>query len=342
MTDAFINELTITNFKSIKALHITPKKVNILIGRPNSGKSNILEAIGLFSAFTFSKTPIRELIRLDSYSNLFYDSEIGNSIKIELNNHHYTIEYIKERFEITKDNKTIAILDDDYNQKLTDSSRDLHIVHGSKNKKFTEVIFNKRDWVSNKIKFYRYKSINKYRKGNLKNLEAPFGNNLVSVIQNSSQIREEIGDIMSHFDMELQIRSENNEIQLVKRKKGFNVAFSMRLTADTLKTLIFHTVAVRSNENSILLFEEPENHTFPFYTKSIGELIAEDQSNQFFIATHNPYLLEAILDEEEESNICVYLIYSKDFDTKVKLLSNDEIRNLRLGDPFFSLNKFEE
>ena len=40
--------LEIKNFKSIKELKLNTKKVNLLIGKPNVGKSNILEALGLF------------------------------------------------------------------------------------------------------------------------------------------------------------------------------------------------------------------------------------------------------------------------------------------------------
>ena len=44
-----INELEIHNFKSIKDLTLPCKRFNIFIGEPNTGKSNILEALGLVS-----------------------------------------------------------------------------------------------------------------------------------------------------------------------------------------------------------------------------------------------------------------------------------------------------
>ncbi len=44
-----IKKLLIRNFKSIVSAEIDCKRLNILIGPPNSGKSNILEAIGLLS-----------------------------------------------------------------------------------------------------------------------------------------------------------------------------------------------------------------------------------------------------------------------------------------------------
>ena len=44
-----ITKLSIANFKSIRQLDIDCKKINLFIGEPNTGKSNILEALALLS-----------------------------------------------------------------------------------------------------------------------------------------------------------------------------------------------------------------------------------------------------------------------------------------------------
>jgi AAA15 family ATPase/GTPase len=41
-----ITKLSIANFKSIRQLDIDCKKVNLFIGEPNTGRSNILETLG--------------------------------------------------------------------------------------------------------------------------------------------------------------------------------------------------------------------------------------------------------------------------------------------------------
>ena len=45
-TNNFLNWVDIKNFKSIKDLHLDCKRVNVFIGKPNVGKSNILEGWG--------------------------------------------------------------------------------------------------------------------------------------------------------------------------------------------------------------------------------------------------------------------------------------------------------
>ncbi len=44
-----IETLEISNFKSVKHLKLPCKRFNVFIGEPNTGKSNILEALGLLS-----------------------------------------------------------------------------------------------------------------------------------------------------------------------------------------------------------------------------------------------------------------------------------------------------
>lgn len=44
-----IDRLKIERFKSIRSLEINCRRINLVIGAPNVGKSNILEALGLVS-----------------------------------------------------------------------------------------------------------------------------------------------------------------------------------------------------------------------------------------------------------------------------------------------------
>ena len=80
-----IKTLEIKNFKTIKdSKKIDCKRINIFIGKPNVGKSNILEAISLLGA-TYSQNKekfLSDLIRYENFENLFYDNEIGNKIEV--------------------------------------------------------------------------------------------------------------------------------------------------------------------------------------------------------------------------------------------------------------------
>ena len=80
------DHLKIRNFKSIEHLELSCRRVNVLIGEPNTGKSNILEALGLISYVGHfdSPTDLQAFVRCDEVSNLFYDGDLSREIEITL------------------------------------------------------------------------------------------------------------------------------------------------------------------------------------------------------------------------------------------------------------------
>ncbi|MBC8229921.1 AAA family ATPase [bacterium] len=65
-----IEKLAMKNFKSIKDLEIDCGRVNLFIGEPNTGKSNILEAIGLLSWCGHLNTNLGEYDEKDVIGNI--------------------------------------------------------------------------------------------------------------------------------------------------------------------------------------------------------------------------------------------------------------------------------
>lgn len=102
-------------------------------------------------------------------------------------------------------------------------------------------------------------------------------------------------------------------------------------------------LAMESNKNTILLFDEPEANTFPYYTKYIAEQFALDETNQYFISTHNPYLLSAIVEKSKVKDVAVFITYMDgQYQTQLKRIEDDkmgEILDLN-SDVFFNLEKF--
>ncbi len=74
-----IKHVTIKNFKGIKSLGITPKKFNVLVGRNNTGKTSILEAISA----CMNPNLIRDLL-MYKYDSFFINYSTDKaSIKID-------------------------------------------------------------------------------------------------------------------------------------------------------------------------------------------------------------------------------------------------------------------
>ncbi|MDZ4680057.1 MAG: AAA family ATPase [Saprospiraceae bacterium] len=80
----FIKNLEIKNFKSIRQLNLSCGKINIVVGSPNVGKSNILEALSLLGAeYSKPEAPLLSaFIRYENLRNLFYDQNTRNPIEV--------------------------------------------------------------------------------------------------------------------------------------------------------------------------------------------------------------------------------------------------------------------
>jgi len=74
-----IKELEGKNFKSLKNLKLDCKRVNLFIGKPNTGKSNILESVGIFS---FPYGNLSDFVGFENMINLFYDENLEEKIGI--------------------------------------------------------------------------------------------------------------------------------------------------------------------------------------------------------------------------------------------------------------------
>ena len=87
--EVFLNDIVIKNFKSIKSASLVNcNRINLLIGRPNVGKSNILEAIGLLGLSYIkydSPKKLNNFIRLENESELFFNGDNTKEIIVETN-----------------------------------------------------------------------------------------------------------------------------------------------------------------------------------------------------------------------------------------------------------------
>ena len=73
-------------------------------------------------------------------------------------------------------------------------------------------------------------------------------------------------------------------------------------------------------------------------------MIAKDESNQFFLTTHDPYFVISIIEKAKKDDVGIFIVYYEDYQTKVKKLSKNQIETaLKYDyDLFFNLEKFFE
>jgi len=322
---AMIQTLRVQNFKSIKHLELDCNRINVLIGEPNTGKSNILETLGLFScAYYYSYGEFSEFVRFERTSNLFYDEALDEAIRVWADDIDFTLEF----------------RDGGFNGVMREGAS--HNVAGQCQGNYTDLHFGGRS--GNRLspfKFYRFAVQNEFPHMESEFLLPLSGKNLMSLMLTNRELRRLSNQLFASFGLELNLRPQENKIEVLKRLEDITVSYPYSLTSDTLQRIIFHLFAILSNSNSVLVFEEPESHAFPYYTRHLGETIAlDDKGNQYFIATHNPYVLHPLLEKAPSDDVAVFITYFEDYQTKVRPLTADEKEEIMEVDVFFELDRF--
>ena len=325
-----IEKLTIRNFKSIKELEIDCKKINLFIGEPNTGKSNLLETLGFLNWCSGTNSGIyrspSDYVRFRGMQNLFYDGLLDSPVELSV-----TIDLHRIQVEVSFQDDIFSIKTAKQGEKAKSSSLD-----------YSGVFINQPTRLPKlgAIKFYRFKTLDQFEDRHSGFLLPPFGSNLFSVVVSHKKLRETMSRIFKKYGFNLVLKPQEKVFEIQKQVDDLVFTYPYILTSDTLQRIIFHVIAMESNQNSTLVFEEPESHAFPYYTKYLGEKIAFDETNQYFIATHNPYLLNAIIEKAPKDSVNVFVCYFQDYQTKVKCLSKSQLSELLDFDPFFNLKAF--
>lgn len=338
-----IKNLHISNYKSINQLDLNCSRINVLIGEPNSGKSNILEALDLsylswmMGSNEVDKKEHKDIIDLKTF---------------------FRVNKVADMFHLGNLNSPISVIHPGFSigtniEYKIDKEKDVNFFEfNNSNGSFTH--FN-NDFVphppfqfyASPIIPYRYKSnIQFHDVGNyIHRLMPPYGNNLAKVIYHNSDMQQLIKDFAREHGFELNIDNANNNITLQLRiNEGVVYSLPYEALADTYKRILFYSAAVRHTNGSVITLDEPDTHAFPPYVSYLAEEIIKQSNVQFFIATHNPYLLNTFIENTPSDQLSVFVIsYDKlNRATIAKKLSDKDLSELLdYGvDIFFNLNRY--
>lgn len=323
-----IRKLRIRNFKSVKELNLECKKLNVLIGEPNSGKSNIIEALSLQSQNIIGQDLNRNILRYKIISDLFYDFNINNPIEIITEFLHTKLQYgIREN----------GIIENQFNlftNIVEEKLRPTVISHDGK-------ILNAGDPGKTNVRFYAFKMLPSFITTYLPYLSVPYGENLPALLLSNSEYKRWVSEFLISSNLKLTLKPAENEIVVSKLVDEEIYSYPYFSLSETLQRIIFYTMCIKTNKGSTILLDEPDSNTFPFYTKNLAEKIALDETNQFFITTHNPYLLLSLIEKskEEELNICITQM--KNYKTILFVLNKNQISKVLdlNSDTFFNFDK---
>ena len=347
-----IEKLEIQNFKSIERLELDCRRVNVFIGEPNTGKSNILEALGLISyvGHANGESDLRDFVRCDHLVNLFNDGNLDEPLKINAGSDlSLTLQYRDDEI-VGRVGGTTSSAHSDYALSASNGRLQVESPKGKGGAAPCQSTKNK----ASAYKFYRYARRTTFPSKSAGSLVPPSGSNLLTLLSVNRDVAEIASIIFGTRELALYLRRHEDKLEamrnldelrdpLVDRPLQFD-SDPYHMTSDTFQSLVFHMAALETNSNACLIFEEPETHVFPYNAKYLAERIALDErDNQFFITTHDPYFLLPLIEKTLMTDIAVFITYYEDYRTKVKQMPQDDI-SMILGeiDVFLNVEMFLE
>jgi AAA15 family ATPase/GTPase len=337
-----IKNLKISNYKSIQQLNLNCARINIFIGEPNTGKSNILEAL--------------DLSYLSWMMGMNRSNEKAGKELIDIKNY-FRIDKVEKLFHLGNLNQPVVISHPGFSGPLS-----LELKHDKeKDQNFFQlngypVVTNfDNDFIplepvqffASPIKPYRYKSdVQWHDTGNYINkLMPPFGNNLGKVIWHNHDMQELVKGFTNEYGFELNIDSVSYKLNIqIRLNEGLVYTLPFESLADTFKRMLFHLAAVKHNNGNVITLDEPDTHAFPAYVGMLAAEIVDQPNTQFFITTHNPYLLNELIEKTPQNELALFVCGFDKLNkaTIAKRLTDDDLSELLdYGvDIFFNINKY--
>ncbi len=360
-----INNIEIKNFKSIRHQKIEGcKRINVFLGYPNVGKSNILEALALFS-INMNNINFQSNIRIEELTTIFYNGNVERDLEVKINGNMRWVgkmfkDFIRLEEQFIKgkdlfDENAPLLLQESNDSGLFGIGKFFELRESRKENRFEkvdvqnfhspqvlEIRFNQ---FLNEIKKYVFKKDISLSDEKYDSLIYPYGNNLFAILSSHHSIKKQIDELFQQYNLELLYDARLQKLAILKRTESGIFSIPYDLVADTLQRLIFYKTAVLSNHESILLFEEPEAHMFPPYiSKLTSDIVNDESKNQFFITTHSPFVVSDLMENLKSEELSIYLVsYKKETgETIVNKMNKEEMHEAaQFGYDFFlNLNNF--
>lgn len=305
-----IQKLSIQRFKSIKSLSIDCRKVNLFIGAPDTGKTNILEALHFLSRCGWN-WPLDTSLRLSQefgFDHLFYR------------------QFFDQPFELTFDSNRL---------KGTIEGQDRHLIIDHQGNHMGVAFGHtchipQLEW----IRFYSYLGSEQwqynmaYKHGD-RIVTPPHGWNLMYLARHHSKVYDFLKETVSDLDWKLRFDTSHKKFRLSEVREEDIVEYSLDLLSDSRKRLFFYGSIILTSEKATLVLDEPDVFAFPPYPKILGEMVASDVSNQFFLSTHNPYFLSAVAEKTPADKLALFVCFrNADGSTGAQLLSPEKVQQV--------------
>lgn len=338
-----LRRLRINNFRSFIDFEIKfERNFHAIIGRNNSGKTNLIDTIEFLSKLAQNLNIFNVIERMGGFDKILYfgaeERKIHFEVEIEKKRDLYSYELEFNERSILKERLLF-----NREPQLENFGKGKGRTFDYKENTYKDFSFDSKNIALNQLWDYeRYKTVrefskilNKYKIYKLipemmkepihakKQFDAELhGEKIVQVLhsvlssniqsyQNIVETMKTIFDEIKNINSIIDERGLTN-IEILER--GFKTPFDITQISDgTLRFLAFLTIIQLEKKFSLFCFEEPELYLHPYLLEKLIELLKE-LDTQVIITTHSPQILN-ILEPKD-----LIIIYKKEGRSKCQIL----------------------
>jgi hypothetical protein len=334
-----IKELQIRNYKSVRAADLNCKRVNVFIGPPYTGKSNVLGAIALLNIFGdrsneipgYNEEELFQMLGVSCWAKIFWrtpDEDPYSKPKypvviraVEMGGEEVTVR-VDNEMEVRPGIEE-GVEEDDFHPVECSGSRVAYAVRLS----LAYELVSSTDLT--RFMFYRFHPRHLDDRPLFPDrdfLVPPFGDNLEFLLNRDKELKRLIevygGDVYNGLEVEQSLRGYLYEDRAASFKSGTIKGITFRSLSESLQRFIFYLTAVYYNWWRVVAIDDLDP-VYPPFSRCIARAIATKRSNQYFISTHDPYFLICLMRELPTKELDVFATKLEGGETKVRAVTEE-------------------
>lgn len=304
------------------------RQINVLIGRPNTGKTNILDAVKLFALPQLTDrfdVDLKEALRAQTPQELFLikDSVIQyasvSSNRAECLLQYSELEGLRAQLAFdTAPGEFIYLFD-----------------------AFFKATPHKATGVNTVVRPYHYVEHGTYSRTGEDELAVPYGNNLSTLLKERPELQKPISKIFQGTGATVYFDKHDPKISLSNGDTSPATELHFASLSASIQRLCFYLSAIQSNREKLLVFDDLDVHIFPVVLAPLVAQMFDNPSNQYLFSTHAYYILIDLLEYDAE-NVAIFNVYNEENETKIYRLTDEDLRAILYNgfDPFINNEAF--